>query len=375
MGNSVGINNNLLNCELVVVDLGYNLIVCGVVGINKIIYIHKFPPVLNTTLKPQYCEIKSHYEHKYNKNLRRETVLNFWKSKDLYQANGDWKGGEWGSSNLPTTSKDFFTDIFIGDKLVIKDIIDGIIPYPKILSKPFKAFDEIIVGSEKYACTANIIQNNTNNPNNPNQIYSCYICDTPMPQSAIDVLFVWENSFSDRYVKILKRGISNPNVDMPNLLMPGAGEHREPGNKICFKSDVLRAVSEEIGISKDTISKSYLIPVGTFNKEKRDPRYWSFSAYQDNMIITFGPERQSETNVYVLYIKTDTSISVPDEIEPEDKIEVGKKYWINLENPILTNKKLWMIPEHSFYFEHTKHILDIFCRLGEEEKETHKIIV
>lgn len=112
MGNSVGINNNLLNCELVVVDLGYNLIVCGVVGINKIIYIHKFPPVLNTTLKPQYCEIKSHYEHKYNKNLRRETVLNFWKSKDLYQSNGDWKGGEWGSSNLPTTSKDFFHRYF-----------------------------------------------------------------------------------------------------------------------------------------------------------------------------------------------------------------------------------------------------------------------
>ena len=368
MGNSASINNNFLNYELVVLDLGYNLIVCGIMGINKIIYIHKFPPALNTTVKPQIVEQKNHYEHKFNTNLRRETVLNFWQSKDLYQANGDWKGGEWGSSNLATSSKDFFTNIFIGDRLSIKNVIDGIIPYPKILSKPFEMSDEIIVGSENYACTANITQINTG------QTYSCYICESPIPQSAIDVLFVWENSLSNRYVKILKRGMPNPNVDMPNLLMPGAGEHREPGNKICFKTDALRAINEEIGISNETISKSYLIPVGTFNKEKRDPRYWSFTAHQDNSIITFGPERHSETNVYVLYIKTDTEIE-PEEIEYEDKIEVGKKYWVGLENQILTNKKLWMIPEHSFYFEYTKTVLDIFCSLGEEEKDSQRITV
>jgi hypothetical protein len=369
MENKTVINTNFSNYELVVLDMGYNLIVCGIVGINKIIYIHKFPPALNTTIKPQIVEQKTdYYEHKFNRNLRRETVLNFWQSKDLYQVNGDWKGGEWGSSNLATSSKDWFSNIFIGDKLSIKNVIDGIIPYNKILSKPFNPYDEIIVGSENYACTSNITQNNTN------QTYSCYICDVPMPQSAIDVLFVWENSLSNRYVKILKRGMPNPNVDMPNLLMPGAGEHREPGNKICFKTDALRAINEEIGISSETISKSYLIHVGTFNKEKRDPRYWSFSVQQDDSIITFGPERYSETNVYVLYIKTETE-NEPEEIEYEDKIEVGKKYWIGLENPILTNKKLWMIPEHSFYFEHSKIILDLFCTLEEEEKNSHKINV
>jgi hypothetical protein len=158
---------------LIVLDLGYNLIVCGIVGINKNIYIHKFPPALNTTVKPQIMEQKTGYEHKFNTNLRKETVLNFWQSKDLYQMNGDWKGGEWGSNNLATSSKDFFTNIFIGDRLSIKNVIDGIIPYNKILSKPFNVSDEIIVGSENYACTANITQINTN------QTYSCYICESP----------------------------------------------------------------------------------------------------------------------------------------------------------------------------------------------------
>jgi hypothetical protein len=118
-----------------------------------------------------------------------------------------------------------------------------------------------------------------------------------MPQSAIDVLFIWENSLSNRYVKILKRGMPNPNVDMPNLLMPGAGEHREPGNKICFKTDALRAINEEIGISSETISKSYLIPVGTFNKEKRDPRYWSYSVHQDNLV-----QKDIQKQKYMYYI-------------------------------------------------------------------------
>lgn len=368
MGNSASIDIIFPTFELIVLDLGYNLIVCGIVGINKIIYLHKFPPALNTTVKPKIVKQEINYEHKFNTNIKRETVLNFWQSKDLYQANGDWKGGEWGSSNLPTSSQNFFTNIFIGDRLAIKNVIDGIVPYNKILSKPFDLSDEIIEGSENCAWTANITQIDTN------QTYSCYICENPIPQSAIDVLFVWENIFSHRYVKILKRGISNPNVDMPNLLMPGAGEHREPGNKICFKTDALRAINEEIGISKETISKSYLIHVGTFNKEKRDPRYWSYSANQDNQIITFGPERESETNVYLLYIKTDTE-KEPDEIEFEDKIEVGKKYWISLNNPILKNNKIWMIPEHSYYFEHSKNVLDLFCSLGEEEKYSHKITI
>ncbi len=365
MGNMVSFVNH---CELIVLDIGYNILECGIVGTDKVIYVHKFPPALNTTTKPKITETQTNYEHQINRELRKETVINFWKNTNLYQANGDWKGGEWGSNNLPTTSTNFCTDVFIGDKLSITNIKDGIIPYPKRLSKPFEESDEIIPGSEDFAWSANITSINSN------LSYSCYVCDKPMPQSAIDVLFVWENSLQHQYVKILKRGSSHPNVDMPELEMPGAGEHREPGNKICFKADVLAAIEQEMGISKSTLSKSYLIPVGKFNDKKRDPRYWSYSVNQDDKMFTFGPERESETNVYVMYIKTDSN-EEPEEIENSDKIEVGGKYWVKLSNPILSNKELWMIPEHSTYFTHTNDVLKSFNNMRKEEKESYKFIL
>jgi len=360
---------SLINqCDLIVLDIGYNILVCGIIGTEKKIYIHKFPPALNTTEKPIITNTKSDYTFEINSELRKESAINFWKSTDLFQLNGDWKGGEWGSNNFPTTSTDFCTDVFIGDVLSLGNIIDGIIPYPKRKSKPFEEGDQIIPGSENFAWSANITLKKTN------ITYSCYVCDKPMPQSAIDVLFVWENSRGHQFVKILKRGLPNPNLDMSSLLMPGAGEHREPGNKICFKSDALEAIKQEIGICQTTLSNCYLIPVGTYNEDKRDPRYWSYSVNQDGKIITFGPERKSETSVYVLYIKTDTDVE-PAEIEHEDKIEVGKKYWIGLDNPILSNKEIWMIPEHSLYFEPTRNVLDLFQNKEQSEKELYKIIM
>ena len=361
--------DNLSFIEVVVLDIGYNLIECGIVGIDKKIYVHKFPPALNTTSKPMLASRKEngfHFEHQFNNDLRRDTLLNFWQDNNLYQANGNWKGGEWGSNNLPTSSKNFCSGIFIGDRMIIHSIKNGIIPYNKRFSAPFEEVDNIIEESDEFAWSTNITLINTN------ITYSCYVCDTPMPQSAIDVLFVWENSLSHKYVKILKRGVSNPNVDMPCLLMPGAGEHKEPGNNVNFKSDALRAISEEIGISQNTISKSYLIKIGIFNGENRDPRYWSYSAFQDGKLITFGPKRYSATELYVLYIHTDDDVE-PDEIDCEDKIEVGGKYWIELNNPILKNNELWMIPEHSLYFNHATCAIETFKSLSEEDKNKHRI--
>lgn len=372
--------NNFNNMyELIVIDIGYNILVCGIIGMNKIVYIHKFPPASNTTNYPNLSQTNPHdqykheiesnedfvYGYKINNKIRKDIVEKFWQSTNLYQANGDWKGGEWGSNNLPTISNNFCSEIFIGDKVMIKDIKFGIIPYNKRFSSPFESDDNIIDESEDFAWSANITNINTN------LTYSCYICDCPMPQSAIDVLFVWENSLGHKFVKVLRRGISNPNVDMPCLMMPGAGEHREPGNEICFKTNALRAINEEIGISQDTLSKSYLIPIGIFNDKKRDPRYWSYTIYQDEQIITFGPERESETNVYMLYIQTDTT-NEPEEIDWIDKIEVGKKHWIGMDNPILTNKELWMIPEHSTYFAHSLNVLEIFKLKSQEDKNLYK---
>ena len=360
--------------ELIVLDIGYGVLKCGIVGLNKIVWIHKFPPAFNTTSKPVISDadrvLESDFEYEYNKELRKETVVNFWASTELYQANGDWKGGEWGSNNLPTTSTNFCTGVFIGDSLMMEVVADGIIPYKKRLSLKFESDDtsDIIEGSELFAWSANIKVLNSS------ITYSCYVCDNPMPQSAIDVLFVWENSLGHKFIKILRRGPSNPNVDMPNMIMPGAGEHREPGNKISIKADALRAVCEEIGIGDDALSKCYLIPIGVFGEKKRDPRYWTYSVIQDGKMMEFGPERESETNVFILYIKTDTE-KEPDEINYTDTIEIGKKYWIGLDNHLILDNKLWMIQEHISYVRLAKNILSEFELRGQEEKEQFKFNV
>lgn len=359
--------------QVKVIDLGYNLIVGCIVGTNKTIYIHKYPPAMNTTKKPDitnmfdYIELDKPIELQVPM-LKKETLINFWTGQELYQANGDWKGGEWGSNNLPTTSENFCSGVFIGDTLELNVIKCGIIPYSSRLTKPFEPEDQIIQSSEDFAWSSNVSRKQ-----NLSSVltYSCYVCDGPMPQSAIDVLFVWENSLNEKYVKILKRGIAHPNVDMPNLLMPGAGEHREPGNGVCIKSDALRAIQEEIGIDESVLSSSYLIPVGTFDQEKRDPRYWSYSVIQDSRMIKFGPERKSESVVYVLYIKTET-VEKPKEIDCEDRIEIGNKYWIKLNSPILSNRELWMIPEHSYYFELASVAIESFNKSDNTCKEQYR---
>jgi hypothetical protein len=250
---------------------------------------------------------------------------------------------------------------------------NGIVPYKTRLSKPFEYSDEIILNSENTAWSSNIILLDKSKDRSEFQ-YSGYVCDQPMGQKAIDVLFVWKNLQGKRFVKILRRGNSHPNVDMPGLQMPGAGEHREPGNKICFKSDVLRSVGEEIGIEKDTLVNSYLLTIGTYSNDKRDPRYWTFSSEQDGRIIEFGMKRKSSTDVYILYFVSDLDIE-PSESEPSDMIEINSKRWINLDNPILSNKEIWLIPEHSVYFSQAIKILDRFDELPIEHRISKKIIL
>lgn len=356
-----------LDCN--VINLGYNLVAVKINGTKKVLYIHKFPPANNTTSSPDLRVESKPEEMVSQTNLTKEMLIDFWSSTEKYQANGDWKGGEWGSNNLATTDKTFCTGIFIGDNIKIKFIKYGIIPYKIRSSKPFEIEDESIDGTENFAWSCNIELSNGSQ-------YSGYVCNEPMPQSAIDVLFVWKNSKSKRYAKILRRGNPHPNVDMPNMLMPGAGEHREPGLNVSFKADALRAVEEEIGLPTDTLTQCYLLPVGKFDDPKRDPRYctWTWINPNTSQIIEFGIQRESWTDVFVLYIESDTDIE-PMELVPLDKIEVSSKKWIGLDELVESKKDIWMIPEHQSYFNHSRRMLDRFDDMSTEYKIGKKIIL
>lgn len=362
-----------------VVSIGYNVFALYIKNYNKIIYVHKFPPIVGSETIPDLFSSSDLSLFESDAKLKKETLVNFWANTSLYQANGDWKGGEWGSNNLPTTDKTWCTDIFIGDSVKLELIKYGIIPYKTRMSKSFEKTDAIIPSSDTsaWSCNVTILTNSDiikEEKIDEAKTYSCYVCDKPMEQKAIDVLFVWKNLQGNRYVKILRRGNSNPNVDMPGLQMPGAGEHREPGPVINFKSEVLRAVNEEIGIEYNTLTECYLLNIGEFNNDKRDPRYWSFSAEQDGQIIEFGIKRKSSTNVYVLYLESDSN-DKPSESEPSDMIEINSKRWVNLNSPILSNKEIWLVPEHSIYFSFAVSLLNRFDELPIECKISKKIYI
>lgn len=365
-------HNIILDGEIV--SIGYNLLALYVKTYNKVVYIHKFPPIVGAESVPDLSTTSDLSQYDSDKTLRKETLVNFWSDTNLYQANGDWKGGEWGSNNLPTTDTTWCKGYFIGDQVEVRLIKEGIIPYVVRKSKPFVDSDQIIIDSESTAWSCNICINLNGKSTDNENIYSGYVCDQPMGQKAIDVLFVWKNTQGKRFVKILRRGNPHPNVDMPGLQMPGAGEHREPGNKISFKNEILKAVGEEIGIENNILTDSYLLQIGTYDSNKRDPRYWKFSAEQDGELIEFGMERSSCTDVWVLYLETNSNTE-PIESEPLDMIEINSKRWVNLESPILSNKEIWLVPEHSSYFSKTITILNEFDKLSIQDKLDKKIIL
>lgn len=357
---------NLYNGNIL--KLGYNVIAVQV-SEEKVVYFHQFPPAQKTTNAPN-LDNKSSPKELIPDIVTKETFIKFISNKNLHQANLNWKGGEWGTNNFCTTHKTWCPDAFIGDNVSISKIKSGIIPYNIRFGKPFEENDQIIEGSEEWAWSCNItIPPNEEFPEGT--ISSGYVCDKPMGQNAIDILFIWENEEGVRFSKILKRGKSHPNNDMPELFMPGAGEHKEPGDGVRIKEGALRAVKEEIGIPDETLSECFLLKVGNFFASGRDPRYWFFSEIQDDNIIEFGMERESSTEVYLLYIKSNTD-NQPKETLPLDSIEVGKKFWVGLKDKLL-NKLIWMIPEHGEYLKLVDDVIDKFLLLSVEEQLTFKV--
>lgn len=341
-----------------VLKFGYNIASINING--KVIYFQKFPPASYTTISPNFKRESREDELTSDKHIRKETFLNFIKDTNLYQENGDWKGGEWGSNNFLTS-----IGLYIGDMIRIKIVKEGIIPFQG--GKEFKEDQNIVSDSNELAWSCNLYYLR----DGVEDVFSGYLTDEPMGQYAIDVLFISENELNDRFIKILKRGSSNPNVDNPETWMPGAGEHKETGLDIKFKDGVIRAVREEIGIPDETLSECYLLYVGKFDNAKRDPRYWSFTTKQDSNLVSFGIDRYSNTEVSILYIKHHSSCQ-PKETMQLDVIEVGSKLWVNLNDRKL-DRLTWMIPEHKEYLNLANNRIDNFNKLSIEDQENFRL--
>jgi hypothetical protein len=357
--------------------LGYNIIEVVSSVINpetqcvepRVYYIHYFPPADNSTKEPQYDSIKSINSN--DSRVRKETFIDFWLSQNEYQTNGNYKGGQWGPDNLPTLNPKWMTGVYVGDTLTIEHIANGIIPFNRRFGSAFQLDDAnlIIPNSEKSCWSCNLHYNE--------KIYSGYVCNDPMPQKAIDVMVACVNENLQIFITILTRGLPKTNLDIPSLpnkfkYMPGGGEHKEPGKDLKIKSGIRRCMQEECGFDPNKLTNSYLLQIGKFNERGRDPRYDTYSWVQDGEVVHFGIERESETELSVFLLQSESG-KLPKHMPHLDEIEIGSKSWKLIDDPEFVkpeNKNMWMIPEHGTYLPIAKQrILDFMTLSIDERKE------
>lgn len=341
----VGIINKISYCAFSIV----------MEGKPKTVYLQKYPPTMGTKA-PDFSSVSSSDELAID-TIGKDDFISFWNSTDSYQPNGLWKGGKWGKNNLMTTDSGWMTGSFIGDKVVVTPVKKGIIKMNG--GNGFSQEMPMINGFENNVWSCNIEVNG--------KIYGVYMTDNIMPQVANDVLFIWRNNQGKKFIKLLNRA-NNDSVDMPLRMMPGAGEHMEPGKDIKVKDGILRAVYEEIGIAPETLTKCYLLNLGQYSSPGRDPRYWKYN-YAG---VDFGMERGSITNGYILYFKGDTN-QEPRETNPADTQEVNFKWWSELDSVLTDYSDVrWMIKDHQKFIPDSVQVIEEFEKLDSSEQESKR---
>ncbi len=348
--------------ELEILKLTYCGFSAKIVGTNKVVYGWKYPPTIGATRVPNLSSSSTAEELESDARVDREVFVDFVKSQQTRQVNGAWKGGSWGINNFTVTSMDWFPGMYVGDRIVYQIAHKGICKYSP---KPFDESQTLIPNSEQTAWSCNGTWND--------KTCGFYMTDNPMPQRATDKLWMWgcsKNPLNLR-IKVLRRG-SGPNVDCPNRIAPAAGEHLEPGQSDELRAQVLFAINQEIGIPQSTLSKCYLLDLGTYATPGRDPRYWTYSAIQDGKVVTFGIPRESSSVAHILYIETEGDVE-PEETEQEDKTEIQSKWWQSVYGVFDSHPESdWMLEDHMRFIPDSIKRIEEFGLLNLEAKQKFK---
>ena len=350
---------------------------------EKVIYIMRFPPT-NGTVIPLLDEPSSVHDLKTDEHVTMEEATEFWSSPTSRQVNGLWKGGSWGLDNLMGPHTKWCTDAWVGDTVTLQFMKNGVLKFgfgipgfPEDESGESAA--EALPNTMNTTWSLNITVDKTG------QKYAGYGMNYFMPQYANDLLFVWKDpATGKRLVKICKRG-NAPTVDMQNKLMPGAGEHLEPGEAFCFKASLTRAFREELGVEDVALAKCCVLDLGKFDDPGRDPRYWNFYyKHKENSgekegegegkgreYESFGMKRYSTTHGFVLYYHGEAPLLTV----PEDDVEVqqlgpSEKRWLELDS-LDVSSDAWMIEDHSKIVLKAQASVAGFDLLSEEEKKQY----
>jgi ADP-ribose pyrophosphatase YjhB (NUDIX family) len=324
---------------------------------EKVIYLVRFPPTDGTCV-PVLNEPSSAYDLMTDEHVSLEEATEFWSSSDARQANGLWKGGSWGRDNLLYHSK-WCTDSWVGDTVTIDFVKNGIIKFGFCIPGfPEDGSAEVLPNTMNSAWSVNITVDKTGLK------YAGYAMNYMMPQYANDLLFIWKNPRTGRRrVKICKRGDAST-VDMQRKLMPGAGEHLEPGEAFRFKSSLTRAFREELGVDDVALAQCYVLDLGKFDDPARDPRYWTFYLKDK----TFGMKRYSTTHGFALYFHGDAPLlTVPVDNVESAPLGPSEKKWVDLET-LDVSSDAWMMEDHCKIVVKAKESVVAFDEIPEEEK-------
>lgn len=322
---------------------------------DKVIYFARFGPT-DGTVCPLLDRASSEFDLKVDDHVTCEEFTAFWDSSSARQVNGLWKGGSWGRDNFIYHSK-WCTEAYIGDRVDIQFVKNGVIPTPEP-DQLFTVDDKVLEKTLNSAWCCNITVAKTK------KTYPGYAMNHFMPQFANDLIFIWEcKETKNRMVKICKRG-DEANVDMKNKLMPGAGEHLEPGETFRLKSSILRAFREELGVSEHALGQCFLLDLGKFDDVARDPRYWTF--YHEDK--AFGMKRYSTTHGVALYYHGEAP-KLEVAADTIEVVELSKgKAWVSLDKLDVTADE-WMLDDHAKIIEKAKDSVTRFNELDDGTKQ------
>jgi len=249
----------------------------------------------------------------------------------------------WGRDNLPTTSRSWFSNIFIGDNIELIDGCEGIIPFKTPFDPATPA--PIVPGSEPWAWTM-VFRFNGNE-------YKSYMTTRPMPQVALDVLLVLKVG-GKFWIKLLRRGSNIHTVDFPHVLMSGAGEHLEPGTS-SPKEDIQRALAEESGFDPNDYQGVITAELGKFSDPGRDPRYYIQYGFDEETgePVQFGEVRESSTTLKLVFVKFNSD-KLPVIKPHSDLTEVQYTFWCELDEAIAMDPKDFLLEENHSYMQIAK---------------------
>lgn len=307
---------------------------------THVYYIHCFPPANGTTRAPNPNTPMATSKQLAPDRITRDTL------ESICFGTGRNSGRRrWGRDNLPTTSRSWFSDIFIGDQIELVDCREGIIP----LKNRFDHLGPIVSGSELWAWTM-IFRFDTKE-------YKAYMTTQPMPQVALDVLLVLKVG-GKHWIKLLRRGSNIYTVDFPCVLMSGAGEHLEPGTSTP-KQDIERALAEESGFDLDDFEGIKMFELGKFSDPERDPRYTINHGFDEDTgePVQFGEVRGSSTTLKLVYVEFGGNKLPP--VKPHtDRTEVQYTFWCELDEAIRMDPKEFLIEENHSYMRIAKDLLE-----------------